>query len=43
MDTLLQAINHVAPVMAVPPLLLKAFVGVEGGDVGHPDGALQVT
>jgi len=43
MDTLLQAINNVGPVMAMPPLLLKAFVGVEGGDVSHPDGALQVT
>ena len=43
MDTLLQAINLVAPLLALPPLLLKAFVGVEGGDVTHPDGAIQVT
>ena len=43
MDTLLQAINLVAPTLALPPLLLKAFVGVEGGDINHPDGVIQVT
>ena len=43
MDTLLQAINLVAPTLAIPPLLLKAFVGVEGGDINHPDGVIQVT
>jgi hypothetical protein len=40
---LLDATRRAADMLGLPPLLLKAFMGVEGANVNHPDGVLQVT
>lgn len=41
-DALIQATTRAAALLNLPPLLLKAFMGVEGAAVGHRDGVLQV-
>jgi len=42
-QALLTATYQAADLLGVPALLLKAFMGVEGAKVNHPDGVLQVT
>lgn len=42
-QALREAAHRVAQWLGLPPLLLKAFIAVEGANVNHPDGALQVT
>ncbi len=41
--SLADAVAQAATQMQLPPLLLKAFLGVEGADANSPDGVLQVT
>jgi len=42
-QALLLATQRAAQLLELPPLLLKAFMGVEGAPVAHRDGVLQVT
>ncbi|MCX7939554.1 MAG: hypothetical protein N2545_08995 [Thermoflexales bacterium] len=41
--TLVVAARRAAELLNMPPLLLKAFMGVEGANLNHRDGVLQVT
>jgi hypothetical protein len=43
MGALSDAIRTIAPLYALPPLVVKAFAAVEGANAAHPDGVLQVT
>ncbi len=40
---LVAATQRAAELLELPPLLLKAFMGVEGANLNHRDGVLQVT
>jgi len=42
-QALLDATNRAAELLGLPPLLLKAFIAVEGANVNSRDGVLQVT
>jgi hypothetical protein len=41
-NALIEAARRAAQLLNLPPLLLKAFMGVEGAVAGHRDGVLQV-
>jgi hypothetical protein len=41
-QALIGAVNRAALLLDLPPLLIKAFIAVEGADINHRDGVLQV-